>query len=84
MTFEEAQRWAMKAFTRRHPSVEDVARVIQQAVSKPEHDLKKCRVAIEAAYDHLDHWGVMEGGDEREHASQETVFDLLRPWLPKE
>ena len=81
MTFPEAQQWAQRAFSNsRHPSIDDIARVIQMAVSKPEADLKQAKEAINAAYDHMDRWGVASGGDEREHKSQERVFDLLRPW----
>jgi hypothetical protein len=43
--------------------------------------LDEMRVAAQAAYDHLDRFGIVSGGRPEEHQSQARVFDLLRPAL---
>lgn len=42
MTYADAQEYARKAFYTRHPTLDDVTRAIQNAVSLSESNLKKC------------------------------------------
>lgn len=43
--------------------------------------LRQAVEGCQAAYHHLDRFGVVSGGSEAEHEGQEAVFDALRPFV---